>query len=280
VIGTTMKTLPLCVLLAVSVLACAQDIAGNGNEDGFVAVFNGKDLNDWDLKIRSGDAELATKVFSVDNGTLHVLKDFPAEFQLNAGINNTHGMCYTKKKYSKFIFRFEYKWGKTIANNFSDWQYDAGMYYHVTDTKIWPTGIEYQVRYDHLKGKNHTGDIWAYGIQWYADDSGQFCLPQNGGKPMPIKRWSKGGPGGEHLALGNAEYHALDDQWNLCEVIVMSDQYAIHKLNGKIVNFATDLSKSEGVIGMQSETAEIFYRNMRIKEFSEVVPLKNILSLP
>lgn len=42
----------------------------------------------------------------------------------------------------------------------------------------------------------------------------------------------------------------------------MGNTYSIHKLNGKIVNLATNLTLSEGIIGLQSETAEIYYRNI------------------
>ena len=67
------------------------------------------------------------------------------------------------------------------------------------------------------------------------------------------------------------KYNALNNKWNKCEVIVMGDKYTIHKLNGVIVTMGTDLSHSEGIIGFQSETAEIYYRNIEIKEFEEIM---------
>ncbi len=238
------------------------------SEEGFTSLFNGKDFDNWDLKIRNGDAELAKKVFAIDNGMVHVFKDFPDNYELGTGVNATHAMLYTKKKFSKFILRFDYKWGKKIANNFDRNQYDSGLYYHIMDDKIWPVGIEYQIRYNHLLNKNHTGDFWANGLQWFADEKGNFLLPQDGGKALPGKK-------GELPALPGAPFHALDDQWNVCEIIVMGDQYAIQKLNGEIVNLATNLSQSEGILGFQAETAEIYFRDIRIKEFNEIVPMKN-----
>ncbi len=196
--------------------------------DGFENLFNGKNWEGWNLKIRSGDAEMAKKVYAIENGMVHVFKDFPDSIDLNTDKNLTHGLFYTKKKYSKFIFRFEYKWEKKIANNFKQFQYDAGMYYHVYNDAIWPQGIEFQVRYDHIKKINHTGDYWASGtsFQWYAGEDGKFLLPEDGGKEQPIKK-------GEHLALANAKFNALNNKWNKCEIIVMADKYSIHKLNGK-----------------------------------------------
>jgi hypothetical protein len=73
------------------------------------------------------------------------------------------------------------------------------------------------------------------------------------------------------------KHNALNGEWNQCEIIVMGDSYAIQKLNGEIVNMATDLSVGEGIIGLQSETAEIFYRNIMIKELDEEIPLEVFL---
>ena len=80
--------------------------------------------------------------------------------------------------------------------------------------------------------------------------------------------------GSEHLTLKDAKYNGLNNKWNECEVIVMGNEYIIHKLNGQIVNLATNLSHSEGFIGLQAETAEVYYRNIKIKEFTESVPIQ------
>lgn len=242
----------------------------NSTNTDFKPLFNGENLDGWYLKLRNGDDKLAKKVFTASEGVVHVFKDFPAEYELNTGGNGTHGMMYADKEYSKFIFRFEYKWGKGISNNFERYQYDAGMYYHVVDDKIFPEGLEYQVRYNHVKDKNHTGDYWGKNFTWYSKDGKSFVMPSNGGEEVKKR--------GEHLALDGFKANGLNNQWNKCEVIVMGDQYSIHKLNGEIVNMATDLPYSIGKIGLQSETAEIFYRNIEIKEFDEIVPMEQFLN--
>lgn len=63
------------------------------------------------------------------------------------------------------------------------------------------------------------------------------------------------------------EYNALNDKWNQCEVTCMVDKYTIHKLIGQIVTMGTKLSASESIIGFQSETAEILYKKIEIKQF-------------
>ena len=270
-----MKRLIISLATLFAVTAFAEVSPPEPKSDGFVPLFNGKNWDGWHLKIRSGDEEMAKKVYAIEDGVVHVFNEqFPQEIDLNTGKNDTHGLFYTNKKYSRYIFRFEYKWGTRIANNFGEWQYDAGCYYHVTDDRVWPVGIEYQVRYDHTKKRNNTGDLIrpkGAGYQWISNAEGtEFLLPEEGGKAHKGKGWM-------HAAAPTENYHALNDQWNRCEIIVMGDQYAIHKLNGDIVNIAVDLSHSEGIIGLQSETAEIFYRNIQIKEFKEAIPMEHFL---
>lgn len=253
-----------------TIISTAQE---KKSKDGFVKIFNGKNWDGWHLKLKNGDEELAKKVYAIEDGIVHVFKDFPDEYELGTGKNETHGLFYTNKKYSKYIFRFEYKWGEKIANNFEQWQYDAGVYYHVIDDKIWPVGIEYQIRYDHTKSRNHTGDLIRPGgvnYDWFTSDDNTFLHPNEGGKPENKKDWM-------HLATPTKNYNALNGKWNQCEIIVMGDQYTIHKLNGDIVNMAFNLNPSEGIIGLQSETAEIYYRNIEIKEFDEIIPIEEFL---
>lgn len=102
-------------ILSLLVFLNGQSMILNANEtylsdEGFVPLFNGENFDGWYLKIRSDDQELAEKVFSVNDGMVHIFKDFPEEYELNTGGNKTHGLFYTNKTFSRFIFRFEYKW--------------------------------------------------------------------------------------------------------------------------------------------------------------------------
>lgn len=254
-------------------ISCAQNNQTDSKK-GFVNLFNGKNWDGWHLKLRNGDEEMAKHVFAIENEMVHVFKDSPDSLNLNTGDNGTHGLFYTNKKYSKYILKFEYKWGEKITNNFDKWQYDSGCYYHVYDDKIWPKGIEYQVRYNHVTNRNHTGDFWAAEttLDWFSRDGKSFLAPKEGGVKMEQKK-------NELYGYAKSTYNALNNEWNECEVIVMGNAYTIHKLNGEIVNMATNLSVSEGIIGFQSETAEIYYRNIKIKEFDEIIPIEKFIKL-
>ncbi len=253
----------------------AHDNSSTMSESGFEPLFNGQNFDGWYLKLRSGDEALAKKVYAIEDGMIHVFNDeFPDEYNLGTGANDTHGLFYTKKQYSKYILKFEYKWGTRIANNFDRWQYDAGVYYHVIDDKVWPTGIEYQIRYDHTKDRNHTGDLirpadTAY--DWFSTEDGKTYLhPDDGGIPEAKSHWL-------HHASPTENHNALNDEWNQCQIVVMGSEYAIHFLNGDVVNMATNLTPGAGIIGFQSETAEVYYRNIEIKVLEESIPAENFL---
>lgn len=110
----------------------------------------------------------------------------------------------------------------------------------------------------------------AYQLKWYADDQGAYLPKSEGGTLQELKKH-------EHKARSDAEFNGLNDKWNYCEAIVMGDEYAIHKLNGEVVNVGTDLTHGEGIIGFQSETSEIYYRNIEIMELNEFIPIEKFL---
>lgn len=278
-----MKRKQLAILASIITLMLFSSKISNAkgkesSDKGFVKIFNGKNFDGWHLKLRNGDDEMAKKVYAIEDGMVHVFKDMPDSLNLNIGDNGTHGLFYTNKKYSKYILRFEYKWGKKITNNFDQWQYDAGVYFHVTDDAIWPVGIEYQIRYDNVKKANHTGDLIRPGganYEWFCNEkTNTYLHPKDGGKPEGLvngkKEWM-------HLAAPTTNYNGDNDKWNKCEIIVMGDQYVIYKLNGDVVNMAFNLQPAEGIFGFQSETAEIYYRDIRVKELNQIIPAEVFL---
>uniref|UniRef100_UPI00404741E7 3-keto-disaccharide hydrolase n=1 Tax=Mariniflexile sp. TaxID=1979402 RepID=UPI00404741E7 len=249
--------------------------------DGFIKIFNGNNFDGWYLKLKNDDPEMAKKVFAIEDGMVHVFDDsWPDEIDLNEGTDSTIGMMYTKAVYKKYHLRFQYKWGKKKANYFDKWQYDAGVYYHITNDKVFPTGVEYQIQYVHTEDRNGTGDLIrppGQNYDWYFDpQNNEYLNPDDGGvlyegqDSYKEKKWL-------HRAKDTRNFNGLNDQWNTCKIIVMGGEYAIHKLNGEVVNMAFNLKPDAGIIGFQSETAEIFYRNIEIKEFDEIISIEKFL---
>lgn len=261
-------------LLKLFLLPCGLLLAEE--EVGYRPVLNGRNLEGFEILQRAATEKEAKQVYCYgDDGVLHLFRDLPAGTGEVTNQNATHGMLLSKQRFSRYSLRFEYKWGKKLVNNHQSYQYDSGLLYHIQDRKIWPTALQYQIRYNHLKDKNHTGDFVAGQVQmkWYSKDGVTFELPGQGGLPQPIRN-------GQHFVHRKGEAHGLNGEWNHCEIIVMGEQWAIHKLNGKVVNLATDLGVSEGPIAFEAETAEILWRNVRIKEFEEAIALDVFLEKP
>ncbi len=248
--------------------------SSNSNSLGiYKSLFNERNYDGWIPIIRNGNPKEAKKVFHIRDKLIHVYANHADGYQLNEKKNDTHGVLFTADSYSRYSFKLEYKWGEKKTNNFSAWQYDAGLFYHVTEAKIWPRGLEYQIRYNHLENRNHTGDLWNLSggpVTVYSNGKNIFKPWTQGGTVTPLAR-------GEFFALQNVQFNALNNKWNTVEIIVMDSRYAIHKLNGKIVNILTDLPHSSGKIGLQAETAEIYYRNIRIKQFENPVPIDQFI---
>ena len=256
------------------------DEAADGGK-GFTALFNGKNYDGWYIKLKDGDEALGKKVFAIEDGMIHVFGEgWPDEIDLDEGTDATIGMLYTKKSFSRYHLKFKYKWGKKKANYFAKWQYDAGVYYHISDDKVFPTGVEFQIHYVPKKDDNRTGDLIrppGQKYDWYFNpETSEYLNPEEGGVLLN-KQKSYKGRSWLHAAKDTKNFNGLNDKWNNCELIVMGGEYTIHKLNGEVVNMAFNLKPGEGIIGFQSETAEIYYKDIEIKEFDEIIPAEKFL---
>ena len=279
-----MKVCLLAVILGGSVLVHAEEQKEKepkASSEGFSPLFNGKNYDGWYIKLKDGDEALGKRVFAIEDGMIHVFDDsWPDEIDLDEGTDATIGMLYTKKEFQRYHLKFDYKWGKRKANYFAKWHYDAGVYYHISDDKIFPTGVEFQIQYKQKNDTNGTGDLIrppGQTYDWYFDPkTSKYLNPDEGGILYDNQK-SYQGRSWLHEAKETKNFKGLNDEWNACEIIVMGGDYSIHKLNGEVVNMAFNLNPIKGIIGFQSETAEIYYRNIEIKEFEESVPAAEFL---
>jgi len=258
----------ILVLVPGSLLAVGKKNDKTG--DKWKPLFNGTDFKGWDLFTKNGDPEAQQKVFCIDKGgIIHFFRDLPDGFVLEDP-NALHGAMITKQSYNRYILKFEYKWGEKMVNNYKKLQFDSGLYFHISDASAYPLGVQYQIKYDHLKNTSYVAELRGkFDRNWYSKD-GIFCLPAKGGL-------AEASPNGVNPASAHASAHGNDGHWNKCEIIVMGNEYVIYKLNGKVVNMVTDLSWGEGKIGLEAESGEIMWRNILIKEFDQVVPKEKFL---
>jgi hypothetical protein len=262
----------LCVVV---VLAGAAWLGLAGPSDSrpdgdWKPLFNGKDLSGWTHFFNGRDKNAKVDdLVRVEDGLIHI---YPERMD---GEKQPFGYLLSAKPYSHYHLRFEYKWGTKRFAPRQAAKRDSGMLYHVVGPdKVWPRCVELQVQ------EGDTGDIFTVGTRVTATidpkkrngpdektNISVFLAPEKGGK-----EYTQGTKGITRIVKSET---AERDGWNTVEAIVAGGS-ATHVVNGKVVNRCTDILQPEtgdtwtpltaGKIALQAEGAEVYYRNIEIKE--------------
>ena len=198
-------------------------------------------LNDYSGKLTFED------MFEFDGDDIRVLYKWNAE-------NAPYVALYTKQEYSSYDVKFQYKWGSRKFKPRKNAKLDAGLLLHIHEftPNSWPRCIECQVQ------EGDTGDIWLIGSNAVAlTEDGEAVKFDNPDAPFKNGR----------------RYHLNEnDDWNEVLVKVRGDS-ATYYVNGMLVNQFKSSTKMEtgsplsaGHIGIQSEAAEVTYRNVMIRQ--------------
>lgn len=224
---------PIAVSLALALtlsLAAAFYIPSAFADDAgkAVSLFNGKDLAGWYTFTQHADGSAdpyadPKGVFKVEGGVIHVSGE---EF----------GCLTTKQEYNDYRLRLEVKWGakKWPPRDGEKTPRDSGILMHcVGPDKVWMKSIECQIQ---------------------ERDFGDFFLV--GGTTIDVS-----GKTQKDRVVRTKDVEKPFGEWNVVEVIC--DGNAItNVVNGVVVNKGVNASVARGKIVLQSEGAEVFYRNI------------------
>ncbi len=255
---------------------CTLSACGN---PGTVKLFNGKDLTGWDTHtVETGKENPG--VFTVQKGMLKIAG--------GTGDKAYFGGIISKEKYSNYKLVVEYKFTGPTYGTRKDKARDSGVLVHCvgpTDPKYpWLTSYEAQI----IEGG--LGDILIVnmpGTAYHLDDEGKPIKLSAVAEAVQLKPteflYKPGSPKinvGEGFRRINwwgrdpdwkdvADYpdkHKVEKplgQWNRMEVICEGDTL-LYRVNGKVVNAAEKLTHSSGRILVQTEGAEIWFRNIEM----------------
>jgi len=195
-----------------------------------VSLFNGKDLSGWytftNHADKSADAYADPKgVFKVEDGVIHISGE-------------EYGCLTTKQEYANYHLRLEVKWGtkKWPPRHLEKTPRDSGILMHcVGPDMVWMKSIECQIQ---------------------ERDFGDFFLV--GGTTIDVN-----GKVEKARVVRTKDAEKPLGEWNVVEVICDGDTIA-NIVNGVAVNKGTKASVTRGKIVLQSEGAEVFYRNISI----------------
>ena len=206
------------------------------NDGKFKYIFNGKNFDGWHIVI-DGDnnASLATNIFKAEQGgIIHISGE-------------KFGYLCTDKVYKNFHLKLEFKWGEKKWEPKLKDPRDSGILYGITDEKnvvsesVWPRSIECQIQ------EGDTGDFWLVN---------ESTIEVDGVKTIP---------GRFVQAKKKLDAENPKGEWNTVEVIFMNG-HSKHIVNGVLVNEGFNASETTGKILIQSEGAEVFYRNIQLKK--------------
>ena len=264
----------LMIPAAMAALAGCCSLCGTCNypetiDEGFVPLFNGKDLTGWYGSKMYGVEEVKVKLNNGAEKTETVLACFP-----DRKVKGDRGNLLTEKEYRNFILRFEFKMPENGNNGLGirtpSPDVDAA-YYGMCELQLLDDGgsnyYDKETKRPKLHDYQYTGSI--YGIVPSRRDNHE-------GKQI----WGK-----EKNFTGNGSYVRKPGMWNFEEVKVIGEEIEVY-LNGYLITkgnlagFPTDgttpdgykhpgLHNAKGHIGWLGHGHHVQWKNIRIKELPD-----------
>lgn len=206
----------LGLLLAAGLDAPGQEKTpgGGGSGSGWIALFNGKDLEGWTPKIKGYPAgENFGNTFRVDNGVLKVSYDQYPRF------DNRFGHMFSRHKYSKYRLRIEYRFVGDQCPGGPSWAIrNSGVMIHsqapesMRKDQDFPVSIEVQFLGGDGRKERPTGNVCTPGTHIVMD-----------GKLIT-----------QHCTNSTSRTYS-GDQWVTSEVEVHGNGTIKHTINGETV---------------------------------------------
>lgn len=198
------------------------------------------------LLMTSGQAAAEEAVFNgkdLSNWTYH-LGDAKAAMEdvwsVNDGVLACKGqpvgyLITEKDDFHDYVLSLEWRWPEKGGNN--------GVLVHVTEPGalgVWPKCLEVQL------GSGDAGDFWVIGTT------------------IDVENADQRRDGRRHLNLSDGDEKPIGE-WNHMEITCRGDEVRV-KVNGKLVNHATNVSQTRGAIALQSEGTPIEFRNVILEQ--------------
>jgi hypothetical protein len=211
-----------------------------------VVLFDGKSLSQFDTFLPSTGLNADPgHVFAVEKKMIHIS-------------GKEMGYIVTKQEYKNYYLRAEFKWGEGTFGERAGMARDSGILFNIQGpNKLWPQSIEFQIN------EGCTGDFWMVdGAAITTKDGARAAGPV--GSQVKVDRFNKG-PYKNVTGFRDPvnELEKPHGEWNLVE-LVNQNGHLRQYVNGKLANQATDAFPSSGKILVQSEGAEVFFRNIKL----------------
>jgi hypothetical protein len=253
--------MPTVTRVTVFLVAASLAIATAPRQDAWIPLFNGRNLDGWQVKIKGYDAgENFGNTFRVEDGAIKVSYD-----QYGAQFNGRYGHLFYKDEFSHYRLRVEYRFVGEQAPGGPGWALrNSGVMLHgeplaaMTRDQEFPTSIEVQFLGGNGKDERTTSNVCTPGTNIVMD--GQLIT--------------------RHCTNStSATYHG--DRWVTAEVDVCGSNRITHVLDGQTVLTYTNpqlderdahakalaatrqsLLLTRGTISLQSESHPVEFRKV------------------
>jgi hypothetical protein len=267
-----MGTAALFLVLA----AGAQEAA-----EGWKTLFNGKDFTGWDVYVGPPGGGKPPRGLNHDPDRVFTVVEIDGAPAVRVS-GQTVGGVSTLEEFDNFHFRVEFKWGKLTWPPRKDIARDCGILYYCTGphgagSGGWLKSVESNIM------EEDYGSFWSVAgpiVDIEVGDKTAGYAESPKGTKYPV--YEKGGrlrtfpefSGGCRPTPIPEPPHGT---WNLAEVYSINGS-GIHVFNGKVTLVLRNsrhkvgdriLPYRKGRIQLQSEWAEVYYRNMQVRPLKE-----------
>lgn len=235
------------------------------NGENWRSLFNGKDLNDWVVKIHHHElGDNYANTFRVQDGVIQVNYDGYDKFE------ERYGHLFYKEPFSSYHLKFKYRFTDQWMPDAPGYTFrNSGVMFHSQDPATilkeqdWPISVEYQMLAEEKEGVSRpTGNMCSPGtdVFYQGEVDPRHCIDSS----SETFKWNR---------------------WVTSELIVYGDSLVIHKVNGKkvleytkpqigggVVNRHDPAMKQDskrltkGYIGLQAEGQGVEFKDIMIKE--------------
>ncbi len=283
-------TTPIAVRLAVLLLLPLSALAANE----WRPLFNGRDLTGWQTYLAKPHASTEVPGLKrnetgayleaigkdrdpLGNFTVTEVDGRPAVHISGQGM----GYLATRENFGNYHLRLQFKWGVKKWPPREQVVRDSGLLYHAhgepaQSSGIWPACVELQIQ------EHDCGDLYAI-VTRMTVPARAFTTPENknlyqydpAAAPVDFK---------QEKPIGNrcvrvADFEKPTGEWNTIELVCIGGD-SIHIVNGHVVMRLHDarqkdakgewLPLSEGRVCLQTEGAEVYYRDVEIRPITAV----------
>jgi hypothetical protein len=242
--------------------------AACGSSD-FYPLFTGDDFDGWYSYLPShGIDRDPLGIFKIQDGVVHLLDVDTSQPGLE------FGYLATEREFEDFHLRFEYRWGDKQFIGFKD----SGFFIHaVGPDMLWPRSQECQV----MEGDSGSMYMFDYATVETTIDPASPGNPTylEGGQPYTTAR--NANPFYPRITHSMAYDSSTD--WNTVEVIAIGETSEFI-VNGNVTlrtsarrqphperpdDPSMDIPLTRGRLVLQQEGAEIFFRNVELKDLAQ-----------